>query len=240
MSRIVLITGGTRGIGAAIVERFLAGGDRVWFTGRSPGSVAAAQGRFGPQARGRVCDSADFSAANALLDELLEAEGRVDVLINNAGLTRDTLAMRMSEEAWDEVLAANLKGVFNMVRHALKPMTRQRSGVILNLSSVVGISGNPGQLNYTAAKAGVIGLTKTLALELGSRQVRVNAVAPGFIETDMTAELPPAAREALQARIPLGRTGRAEEVAALCWFLASDGAAYITGQTIQIDGGLRT
>lgn len=238
MGRIVLVTGGTRGIGAGIVRRFLEAGDRVWFTGRSPEGVASAADAFGEQAVGRPCDIADPETGAALIKELLEVEGRIDVLVNNAGITRDTLLMRMSTEQWDDVIATNLSGVFHLAKQVLRPMMKQRSGAIINLSSVVAYTGNAGQANYTAAKAGLLGFTRSLALELAPRGVRVNAVAPGYIDTDMTAAIPEAASKALKERIPLGRTGSAEDIAAACFFLASQDANYITGQCLRVDGGL--
>jgi 3-oxoacyl-[acyl-carrier protein] reductase len=238
MSRIVLVTGGTRGIGAGIVKRFLAAGDRVWFTGRSEESIRAAEAAFGEGAVGRACDMADPNACETLATELLAAEGRIDVLINNAGITRDTLMMRMSGEQWDEVISTNLSGPFYLIRHFVKSMMKQRAGSIINLSSVVAYTGNPGQANYTAAKAGLLGFTRSLALELGGRGVRVNAVAPGYIDTDMTAAIPEAGQQALKSKIPLGRTGQAEDIAAACFFLAGEDAAYITGQCLRVDGGL--
>lgn len=233
-----LVTGGTRGIGAAIATRLQRAGYTVWITGRSEASLAQALASE-PGVKGAVCDVADFEAVAALI-ERIEAEqgGGLDLLVNNAGLTQDMLVMRMSEQQWDTVVDVNLKGCFNTVRHAVKGMMKKRGGAIINLTSVVALTGNPGQANYTAAKAGVIGLTRTLARELASRNIRVNAVAPGFIETDMTAAIADKAAEAMRATIPLGRAGTADEIAQVVEFLASPAAAYITGQVLSVDGGL--
>ena len=237
--RIVLVTGGARGIGRAIVERFLAEGDRVWFNDMSQEVIDETVSELGENTVGRLCNVTDFEAVKGLIQEIVKTEGRLDVLINNAGITRDGLIMRMSEDQWDSVIEVNLKGVFNLIRHSVKPMMKQRSGSIINISSVVALTGNAGQVNYTASKAGVIGMTRTLALELSSRNIRVNAVAPGFIETKMTAHLSDEERKKLCDGIPLGRTGSPKDIANMCHFLASDSASYVTGQVMNVDGGLR-
>jgi 3-oxoacyl-[acyl-carrier protein] reductase len=239
--RIVLVTGGSRGIGLELVRAFARTGDRVWFNDLRDEQVQETVRRLaeeGLETVGRACDVTSFTAVGALIEEIVAAEGRLDVLVNNAGITRDALMMRMGEEQWDLVMQTNLKGCFNTIRHAVKPMMKQRDGRIINIASVVGVMGNAGQANYSAAKAGVIGLTKTMARELASRNVLVNAVAPGYIETEMTAQLPQAAKDELSRQIPLGRHGQPADVAAVVLFLASGSAAYITGQVLQVDGGM--
>ncbi len=238
----VLVTGGTRGIGRAIVEAFAQAGARIAFTFRSAVQEAetlkAQLTEQGSEVLAFQADAADFEAAGRVVAAVLEAWGRIDVLVNNAGITRDNLLLRMSEADWDAVLAANLKGVFNFCKQVYRPMMRQRNGRIINISSVVGVVGNAGQTNYAASKAGIIGFSKSLARELGSRGITVNVVAPGYIETDMTAALPEQARQAMLHSIPLGRPGTPEDVAQAVLFLASPAAGYITGHVLHVDGGM--
>ncbi|ARA94070.1 beta-ketoacyl-ACP reductase [Rhodothermaceae bacterium RA] len=240
--RTVLVTGGTRGIGRAIVDAFAGAGARVAFTYRSATAEAEAL-RADLEARGAEVlafqsDAASTASAQEVVDAVLAAWGRLDVLVNNAGITRDGLMLRLTEEDWDAVINTNLKSVFNFARAAYRPMMKQRSGAIVNISSVVGVMGNPGQTNYAASKAGIIGFSKSLAKELGRRGVTVNVVAPGYVATDMTAELSEQAREAMLGAVPLGRPARPEDVAHAVLFLASPAAAYITGHVLHVDGGL--
>lgn len=195
---------------------------------------------FGGQAKGYRSDASDFEAAEALIGQVIADFGKLDVLINNAGITKDGLLMRMSEEQWDTVITVNLKSVFNLTKAAIKPMMKAKTGSIINLTSVVGIRGNAGQANYAASKAGIIGFTKSVALELGSRNIRSNAIAPGFIETEMTGEISEKALDEWKQQIPMKRGGQPEEVADCAVFLASDLSRYITGQVLQVDGGMLT
>lgn len=233
-NKVVLVTGGSRGIGRAVVEAFLAEG----------ALVAAVSTRRPEWAANRTnllwksLDVKDSAAAADAVQEIVSEWGRLDVLVNNAGITRDTLFMRLTDEAWQEVLDVNLSGAFWFAREAGRVMMKARRGSIISISSVVGLRGNGGQVNYAASKAGLIGMTKSLARELGGRGVRVNAVAPGFIETDMTAGLNEKIRKGLREEIPLKKLGQPEDVAALVQFLASDKGAYITGQVLSVDGGL--
>jgi 3-oxoacyl-[acyl-carrier protein] reductase len=239
--RVAIVTGGSRGIGLAIARSLAEGGASVVVSGRDTGRLEKAAGEIeaaGGTVLAVAADAAKREDADRLVDAARKRFGRIDVLVNNAGSTRDQLLVRMTDDDWDRVLDTNLRGVFLMTRAAGKVMMRQRSGRIINVSSTAGAMGNPGQVNYSAAKAGVIGLTKAAARELAHWNILVNAVAPGLIETDMTASIPADAREALLQQVPLKRAGAASEVAEVVRFLAGDGAAYITGQTIHINGGL--
>lgn len=240
--KTAVVTGGSRGIGRAVCLELAAGGANVVFC--YAGNEAAAQETvravedLGARALAVRCDVTEAAQVEALAAAAAEKFGRIDILVNNAGITRDNLLMRMSETDFDAVIAANLKGAFLCMRAVSKRMLKQRYGRIVNLSSVVGLRGNPGQVNYAASKAGVIGMTKSLARELAGRGITVNAVAPGFIDTDMTAAMQDPARAAVLASVPMARLGQAEEVARAVAFLASDDAAYITGQVLAVDGGM--
>jgi 3-oxoacyl-[acyl-carrier protein] reductase len=236
--RIALVTGASRGIGRAIAEALAAQGATVVGTATSPAGAAAISGWLGARGRGAVLDVTDLASVEALLTELDERGESPTILVNNAGVTRDNLLVRMKDEEWDQVLLTDLTSVFRLSRGCLRHMMKQRFGRIISITSVVGEMGNAGQTNYAAAKAGVIGFTKALAREVASRQITVNAVAPGFIDTDMTRVLPEAHRESMAANIPLGRLGDASEIAAAVVYLASDGAAYVTGQTLHVNGGM--
>jgi 3-oxoacyl-[acyl-carrier protein] reductase len=237
-----LVTGGTRGIGRAIVETLADAGARVAFTYRSSTDAADAIVNAIEEAGGEALalqgDAADTEVAQDHVDTVVDAWGSIDVLVNNAGITRDGLMLRMKEEDWDDVMNANLKGVFNYSKAAYRPFMRQRSGRVINISSVVGVMGNPGQTNYAASKAGIIGFSKSLAKELASRNVTVNVVAPGYVETDMTEEMSDKAQEAMQEAVPLGRPASTQDVAQAVGYLASDAASYITGHVLHVDGGL--
>jgi len=239
--RIAVVTGGTRGIGLAIARALAEDGASVVVSGRDAGRLDSAVKELeslGAPALGVAADQSKRDDCDRLVDAAKERFGRIDVLVNNAGITRDQLLVRMKDDDWDQVLDTNLRGVFLMTRAVVKSMMRQKSGRIINIASTAGAMGNPGQVNYSAAKAGVIGLTKAAARELAHWNILVNAVAPGLIETDMAAAIPAEAREALLQQVPLKRVGSAREVAEVVRFLAGDGAAYVTGQTIHVNGGL--
>jgi len=241
-NKVVLITGASRGIGKAIAEECVAQGAKVAFTYLSSEEKARALeaelSANGGVAKGFKSDAADFEQAQILVDQVVEAFGTVDVLVNNAGITRDTLLLRMTEAQWDEVINTNLKSAFNLTKAVQKPMLKAKSGSIINMSSVVGVKGNAGQANYAASKAGLIGFTKSVAAELGSRNIRCNAIAPGFIETEMTEVLDQQVVESWRNSIPLKRGGQPIDVANATVFLASEMSAYITGQTLHVCGGM--
>jgi 3-oxoacyl-[acyl-carrier protein] reductase len=237
-SRVAVVTGSTRGIGRAIAATLAGAGATVAVVGRDLGRAEQAASELGGNARGFACDVADVAQATQLIADVEAAFGAVDVLVNNAGLTRDNLLMRLKDDDWDAVVNANLRGAFATTRAATRGMMKRRWGRIVNIASVVGITGNKGQANYAASKAGLIGFTKSVAKELGSRNVLANVVAPGLIETDMAAAMPAAARDEMAAQIPLGRVGTPADVAGAVLFLASDLAAYVTGQVLVVDGGM--
>ncbi len=242
--KTALITGASKGIGRAIATYFAQLGANVAFTYLSSvekgQALEAELAAHGTQVKGYRSDAADYAQAEKLVDEMLADFGRLDILVNNAGITQDGLLMRMSEQQWDEVLRVNLKSVFNLTKAATKPMMRAKAGSIINMTSVVGLKGNAGQANYAASKAGIIGFTKSVALELGSRNIRCNAIAPGFIETEMTDALDQKQVDEWRKAIPLKRGGTPEDVAKATAFLASEESAYITGQVLQVDGGMLT
>ena len=236
--RVALVTGSTRGIGRAIAASLVECGARVAIVGRDAQKASAVAAEISPDARGFACDMADSASVNALVAGVEGAFGSVDVLVNNAGLTRDNIMLRLKDEDWDAVLDANLRGAFAAIRAATRGMMKRRWGRIINISSVVGLVGNKGQSNYAASKAGLIGLTKAVAKEFASRNILANAIAPGFIETDMTGAMTPEARAALIGAIPLERLGSPADIASMVAFLASEHAAYITGQVLVVDGGM--
>ena len=242
--KVAVVTGGSRGIGKAICERFAQEGATVCFTYLSSEEKAKAieadLKSNGVEALAIKSDAANFAQAEAMINTVVEQFGRIDILVNNAGITRDNLLMRMTEEQWDDVINTNLKSIFNTTKAVQRTMLKQRSGSIVNLSSVVGVQGNAGQSNYSASKAGIIGFSKSIAQELGSRNIRCNVIAPGFIETEMTAALDESVVKGWADAIPLKRGGQPEDVANLCIFLGSELSAYITGQVINVCGGMLT
>jgi len=233
-----LVTGSTRGIGRAIAESLAQAGARVGVVGRDLGRAEEAAAAISPEARGFACDVSDSAAVTALVEAAESAFGAVDILVNNAGLTRDNILLRLKDDDWDAVLDANLRGAFVAIRAASRGMMKRRWGRIINIASVVGIVGNKGQSNYAASKAGLIGLTKSVAKEFASRNILANVVAPGFISTDMTAAMTDDAKKTLFTQIPLERLGTPQDVASLVTFLSSDHAGYITGQVVVVDGGM--
>lgn len=241
-NKVALVTGAARGIGKAIAMELAENGAYVIVNYRGSDESAALTVQeiveAGGQAECIKCDVSDFSQCEVMIKELIAKHGRIDILVNNAGITRDGLLMKMSEADYDQVLDTNLKGSFNTIRHMSRFFLKQKSGKIINISSVSGILGNAGQANYSASKAGLIGLTKATARELASRGINVNAVAPGFVETEMTEALSDKAKEALLEQIPMGRTASPKDIARVVLFLASDSGAYITGQVISVDGGM--
>lgn len=238
--QVALVTGASRGIGAAIALELAKQGLKVVGTATTPDGASKVNAALAAYAEcsGRVLDVTDGVAVEALVESVTKELGSLHILVNNAGITRDTLAMRMKDEDWDAVMDTNLKGVFRMSRAVMRTMMKQRYGRIINITSVVGASGNPGQANYAAAKAGVAGMTRALARELGSRNITVNCIAPGFIETDMTAGLAAAQQEALQSQIPLGHLGKPQDIANAVAYLASPSASYVTGQELHVNGGM--
>jgi 3-oxoacyl-[acyl-carrier protein] reductase len=240
--KTAVITGGSRGIGKGIALRFAAEGADIALTNIIDNEEFADTVKeikaLGVKAKGYVSDASVYADAEHVIDEIVKDFGRVDILVNNAGITRDTLLMRMTEEQWDQVITVNLKSVFNLTKAAIRPMMKQKSGSIINMSSVVGLGGNAGQSNYAASKAGILGFTKSIAKELGSRNVRCNAIAPGFILTEMTSKLPDDVKSDWIAKIPLRRGGLPDDVANVALFLASELSSYVTGQTISVCGGM--
>lgn len=242
--KVAIITGASRGIGKAIALKYAQEGCNVAFTDlfddESMKATEAELNALGIKAKGYASNAASFEDTDKVVAEIVKEFGAIDILVNNAGITKDTLLMRMTEEQWDAVITVNLKSVFNFTKAAQRTMLKQRSGSIVNLSSVVGVSGNAGQANYSASKAGIIGFTKSIARELGSRGIRSNAIAPGFIITEMTAKIPEDARKAWEQSIPLKRGGTPEEVAGVATFLGSDLSTYVSGQVIQVCGAMNT
>lgn len=240
--KVALVTGGTRGIGRAIVLKLASAGASIAFTGqRESDALRQTESdvlNLGVKCKAYISNASDYSLTQELVSEVHKEFGKIDILVNNAGITKDTLLMRMSEEQWDDVINVNLKSTFNFTKAVVPIMARQRQGSIVNISSIVGLNGNPGQANYSASKAGIIGLTKSVAKEMGARNIRVNAVAPGFIATEMTDALPQEVKDEYAKRISLRRLGHGEDIANVVLFLASDLAAYVTGEVITADGGM--
>ena len=236
--KTAFITGSTRGIGLAIARTLYAAGSRVAVVGRNRGRASSVAAELGERAAGFACDVAQTAEVEAAVSAAEAALGAIDIVVNNAGLTRDNILLRLSSDDWDAVLDANLKGAFSVTKAAIKGMMKRRAGRVINISSIVGLTGNKGQANYAASKAGLIGFTKSVAKEYASRNILVNCIAPGFIETDMTHALPAEARASLLEEIALGRLGRPEDVAGTVLFLASDLASYMTGQVLVVDGGM--
>jgi 3-oxoacyl-[acyl-carrier protein] reductase len=242
--KTALITGASKGIGRAIAQKFVEEGAHVAFTYLSSVEKAEALEKelatAGTTVKGYRSDASDFAAAEKLINDVVADFGTIDILVNNAGITKDNLLLRINESDWDEVINVNLKSCFNTIKAVTRTFMKQRSGSIINMTSVVGLKGNAGQANYSASKAGIIGLTKSVALELGSRNIRCNAIAPGFIETEMTEKLDEKTVQSWRDAIPLKRGGTPEDVASACVYLGSDMASYVTGQVIQVDGGMLT
>jgi 3-oxoacyl-[acyl-carrier protein] reductase len=236
--KTAIVTGSTRGIGRAVARALAESGARVAVVGRNQATAALVAGEIGNEAAGFACDVADTAQVAQLIADVEKEFGGIDILVNNAGITKDNLVMRLKDEDWDDVLNANLRGAFAAIRAVSRGMMKKRSGRIINMASVVGLMGNKGQANYAASKAGLIALTKSVAKELGARGILVNAIAPGFIETEMTDAMTPEARAALNGLIPLERLGKPEDIANAVVFLASDQASYITGQVLVVDGGM--
>jgi len=238
--KIAIVTGASRGIGRGIALALAEAGTTVICAARDAARLEVVVAEIvaaGGKAHAQTVDVASRVSIEALISSTLAAHGRVDILVNNAGITRDNLLLRMKAAEWDDVIGTNLTSVFNATQVVMKPMLKQRAGSIINIGSVVGLTGNAGQANYAAAKAGLIGFSKSIAREVASRGIRVNVITPGFIDTDMTQAMPEAAKQALLATVPLGRTGTPQDIAALVVYLASDASAYVTGQTISVDGG---
>ena len=240
--KVALVTGGTRGIGRAIVLKLASAGASIAFTGqRESDALRQTESdvlNLGVKCKAYISNASDYTLTQDLVSEVHKEFGKIDILVNNAGITKDTLLMRMSEEQWDDVINVNLKSTFNFTKAVVPIMARQRQGSIVNISSIVGLNGNPGQANYSASKAGIIGLTKSVAKEMGARNIRVNAVAPGFIATEMTDALPQEVKDEYAKRISLRRLGQGEDIANVVLFLASDLAGYVTGEVITVDGGM--
>ncbi|NCP83527.1 MAG: 3-oxoacyl-[acyl-carrier-protein] reductase [Bacteroidetes bacterium] len=240
--KVALVTGGSRGIGKSIALELAQAGANVVITfansHKGAQSVVDEINSFGVKALALQADAADFARSNEVLDEVVKTFGKIDILVNNAGITQDNLLLRMSEDQWDNVIQTNLKSVFNYSKAAIRPMMKQRKGSIINISSIIGITGNAGQTNYAASKAGMIAFSKSLAREIASRNIRVNSIAPGYITTDMTDKLDEKTLESIKSATPLSRAGLPEDIAAAVIFLASDASSFITGETIKVDGGI--